>query len=105
MGVDENLYMVVSDLYTLLMMGRVAGVMTLVPKFEDGTPVDLEDPEDYMKTRVDADQSTEDIQEITDWMALFTNIQGFTVGDTLPEISEAVYGASGSALGRITPQE
>ena len=85
---DDKLYCVVSDLSSAQMLGSVTdmsyGLLKIIPKFEDGTPV--EDYEDLIVTR--------DGKEVKAWVAMANYINSFTdedgdgIGDVPDEYAE-----------------
>ncbi len=106
MNDDTTLYMIVTDLYTLLMMPYAESNygIHIVPKHRDGTPVDFSNPQDYMSLRVDADPTMPGVQELKSWMAVLFFLQGLqdTDSDGLPNIPADIYGPNGPAMGRYT---
>ncbi len=103
---DTSLYMIITDLYTLLMMpyAETNYGIHIVPKHRDGTPVDFSDPADYMSLRVDADPASWGVQELKSWMAVLFFLQAFedTDSDGLPNIPADIYAADGPAMGRYS---
>ena len=85
---DDKLYCVVSDLSSAQMLGSVTdmscGLLKIIPKFEDGTPV--EDYEDLIVTR--------DGKEVKAWVAMANYIHSFAdedgdgIGDVPDESAE-----------------
>lgn len=85
---DDKLYCVVSDLSSAQMLGSVTdmsyGLLKIIPKFEDGTPV--EDYEDLIVTR--------DGKEVKAWVAMANYIHSFAdedgdgIGDVPDEYAE-----------------
>ncbi len=85
---DDKLYCVVSDLSSAQMLGSVTdmsyGLLKVIPKFEDGTPV--EDYEDLIVTR--------DGKEVKAWVAMANYINSFSdedgdgIGDVPDEYAE-----------------
>jgi len=85
---DDKLYCVVSDLSSAQMLGSVTdmsyGLLKIIPKFEDGTPV--EDYEDLIVTR--------DGKEVKAWVAMANYINSFAdedgdgIGDVPDEYAE-----------------
>ena len=81
---DDKLYCVISDLSSAQMLGSVTdmsfGLLKIIPKFEDGTPV--ENYEDLIVTR--------DGKEVKAWAAIAEYMTSFedTDGDGLGEVPE-----------------
>ncbi|MBQ8625799.1 MAG: bifunctional metallophosphatase/5'-nucleotidase [Agathobacter sp.] len=84
---DDKLYRVVTDMYSALMLGGVTdmsyGLLSIVPKHADGTPVT-----DYNDTIVQTDG-----QELKAWVAIAQYMESFedTDGDGVGNVP-AVYG-------------
>lgn len=82
---DDKLYLVVTDYYTSQMLAGVTdlskGLLSLVPKFEDGTPI-----ENYQ----DAILYKDGQQEIKAWAAIADYMTSFedTDGDGIPNVPE-----------------
>lgn len=82
---DDKLYLVVTDYYTSQMLAGVTdlskGLLSLVPKFEDGTPI-----ENYQ----DAILYKDGQQEIKAWVAIADYMTSFedTDGDGIPNVPE-----------------
>lgn len=109
----SDLYRCVVDLYAMQMMHVITdasyGLLPIVPKHADGSPINMGDQADYMQCRIDAapdtdtDPATEGVQELKEWMPLL-----YYLGDVLPTagftgIPSYVYGSDGIAMGRIAP--
>ncbi len=97
-----TLYRGVVDLYALQMMPVVTSVgLPIAPKNAAGVPIDMRNPADYLRHRIDADPAADGIQELKEWMALlkFLN-RTFPAGGS--GIAESIYGSGGTATGRIT---
>lgn len=81
---DDKLYLVVSDYYTSQMLGSVTdlsmGLLSIVPKFADGTPV--ENYEDAII--MDGDQELKAWKAIADYMSSFEDTDGDGIGN-VPE--------------------
>ncbi len=83
--VDDRLYYVVTDFYSSQMLGNVTnmsyGLLSIVPKFEDGTPI-----ENYE----DAVIKYENGQELKAWTAIANYMKSFedTDGDNIPDVPE-----------------
>lgn len=93
-----NLYHVVVDYYTLMMMNYATGMgLTIIPKDADGTPIPAEDLLDY---RIDADSVTADVQELKAWMSLMSYFQYYIGPNYSGQIPATLYGEGGTALGR-----
>ncbi|OPZ76010.1 MAG: hypothetical protein BWY77_02001 [bacterium ADurb.Bin431] len=93
----SGLYRCVVDLYALQMMGAVTSQgLEIIPRDQSGVPIN---PEAYMDYRIDAG-SDPGIQELKEWQALLQYLGGSfpSIGDGIPE---DVYGAGGTALGRV----
>lgn len=82
--VDDELYYVVADYYTSQMLSNVTdlsyGLLSLVPKFEDGTPI-----ENFADAVI-----MDDEQELKAWVAIARYMQSFedTDGDGIGEVPE-----------------
>jgi len=82
--VDDELYHVVTDFYTSQMLGGVTdlsfGLLSLVPKFEDGTPI-----ENYEDAVI-----LDDGQELKAWVAIARYMVSLedTDGDGIGEVPE-----------------
>lgn len=82
---DDKLYLVVTDYYTSQMLAGVTdlskGLLSLVPKFEDGTPI-----ENYQ----DAILYKDGQQEMKAWVAIADYMTSFedTDGDGIPNVPE-----------------
>lgn len=97
----DTLYRSVVDLYSLQMMGVVTSQgLSIEPKNADGDIIDLSNPQDYMQYRIDAENSTEGMQELKEWAALLQFLGQYfpASGDGIPE---SVYGPDGVAMGRV----
>lgn len=81
---DDKLYMVVTDFYTSQMLGGVTdlsfGLLSIVPKFADGTPVENYEDAILMK----GDQELKAWVAIADYMSSFEDTDGDGVGN-VPE--------------------
>ncbi len=81
---DDKLYRVVADLYSAKLIGSVTdmsyGLISLVPKYADGTPV-----EDYADCIV-----TTDGREVKAWEAIANYMESFedTNGNGIPDVPE-----------------
>lgn len=79
--VDDELYHVVSDLYSVQMLGAVTdmsyGLLSVVPKFADGTPV--EDYEDIILT--DGGKEIKAWDTIAKYMMTFADTDGDGIGN------------------------
>lgn len=81
---DDKLYRVVTDMYSALMLGGVTemsyGLLSLVPKFADGTPI-----KDYNDAIIKVDG-----EELKAWVAIAQYMQSFddTDGDGVPNVPE-----------------
>ncbi len=78
---DEKLYLVVTDFYTSQMLGGVTdlsmGLLSIVPKFADGTPVENYEDAIIMK----GDQELKAWTAIADYMNSFPDTDGDGVGN------------------------
>lgn len=81
---DDKLYMVVTDFYTSQMLGGVTdlsfGLLSIVPKFADGTPVENYEDAILMK----GDQELKAWVAIADYMSSFKDTDGDGIGN-VPE--------------------
>ena len=100
LGDDQALFRAVVDLYSLQMMGQVTQFgLPIVPKHADGTIINLDDPTDYLRCRIDAEPWNEGLSELKEWMALWKYLEAFPAdAGGLPELA---YGVGGAALGRM----
>ena len=78
---DDKLYLVVSDLYSAEMLGGVTdlsmGLLSIVPKFEDGTPIENYADAIIMK----GDQELKAWVAIADYMSSFEDTDGDGIGN------------------------
>lgn len=78
---DDKLYMVVTDFYTSQMLGGVTdlsfGLLSIVPKFADGTPVENYEDAILMK----GDQELKAWVAIADYMSSFEDTDGDGLGN------------------------
>ena len=78
---DDKLYLVVTDYYTSQMLGGVTdlsfGLLSIVPKFADGTPVENYEDAILMK----GEQELKAWVAIADYMSSFEDTDGDGVGD------------------------
>ena len=78
---DDKLYLVVSDLYSAEMLGGVTdlsmGLLSIVPKFEDGTPIENYADAIIMK----GDQELKAWVAIADYMSSFEDTDGVGIGN------------------------
>jgi 5'-nucleotidase/UDP-sugar diphosphatase len=102
---DAAFYHIVVDLYALQMLNGVnsylidLGIDPIVPRDAAGIPIDFSILANY---RIDKDPSPVSFQELKEWMAPLTFLPGITEGDPpVPVIPSAIYGPSGTALGRV----
>ena len=113
---ETTLYRAVVDLYTLYSLGLAAEAsfhnLSIEPKNAAGELIDLTSGASIATTLIDRDAATGGVQELKEWMTLlafftdWTNIGAFTPGGAymLPQIPEAIYGATGTALGRAASE-
>lgn len=97
-----DLYRCVVDLYAMQMMHVITyasyGMLPIVPKHADGSPINMGNPADYLLCRIDADPATSGVQELKEWMPLWKYL-GNVFGAGIPD---TIYGSQGIAMGRIT---
>lgn len=78
---DDKLYLVVTDFYTSQMLGGVTdlsmGLLSIVPKFEDGTPIENYEDAILMK----GDQELKAWVAIADYMSSFEDTDGDGIGN------------------------
>ena len=78
---DEKLYLVVTDFYTSQMLGGVTelsmGLLSIVPKFADGTPIENYEDAILMK----GDQELKAWVAIADYMSSFEDTDGDGIGN------------------------
>ena len=78
---DDKLYLVVTDFYSSQMLGGVTdlsmGLLSIVPKFEDGTPIENYEDAIIMK----GDQELKAWVAIADYMSSFEDTDGDGIGN------------------------
>lgn len=95
-GRNRTLYRVVANYYNATFLSLIGSftrnILKIVPKDRYGQPI-----EDLAAARVDADKSLPGVQELKEWVALFSYVRSFPDidGDGLPEVSARYRGPEG----------
>lgn len=98
---QDTLYRSAVDLYTLLLIGVAHEFgLTIVPKDAAGNPIDLTNPLDYMRFRIDSDPTVQGVQELKVWMGFLGYINTFFPA-TSEGIPAQIYGEEGFGLNRM----